>query len=88
MIVLLYGRNGWFGPLLEAANIKIFLPCLQWYWRVLYHLAFVAREVIPVLEEAGSDRKKLLKLWVQNDWQIFWRVPYLILVGVCFMASF
>jgi len=47
MIVLLYGRNGWFGPLLERQTSKLFLPCLQWYWRVLYHLAFVARR-IPV----------------------------------------
>jgi len=72
MIVLLYGRNGWFGPLLEAANIKIFSmpamvlasalsPCLC---RPRSH---------SCLEEAGSDQEAAKTLGA-NDWQIFWRV--------------
>jgi len=75
MIVLLYGRNGWFGPLLEAANIKIiFATPAMILASAFITLPFVAREVIPVLEEAGSDQEEAAKTLGANDWQIFWRV--------------
>lgn len=75
MIVLLYGRNGWFGPLLAAANIKIIfaMPAMV-LASAFITLPFVAREVIPVLEEAGSDQEEAAKTLGANDWQIFWRV--------------
>jgi sulfate transport system permease protein len=75
MIVLLYGRNGWFGPLLGAANIKIIfaMPAMV-LASAFITFPFVAREVIPVLEEAGSDQEEAAKTLGANDWQIFWRV--------------
>jgi sulfate transport system permease protein len=75
MIVLLYGRNGWFGPLLEAANIKIVfaMPAMV-LASAFITLPFVAREVIPVLEEAGADQEEVARTLGANDWQIFWRV--------------
>lgn len=75
MIVLLYGRNGWFGPFLESANIKIIfaMPAMV-LASAFITLPFVAREVIPVLEEAGSDQEEAAKTLGANDWQIFWRV--------------
>ncbi|MBW4683262.1 MAG: sulfate ABC transporter permease subunit CysW [Microcoleus vaginatus WJT46-NPBG5] len=75
MIVLLYGRNGWFGPLLESANIKIIfaMPAMV-LASAFITLPFVAREVIPVLEEAGSEQEEAAKTLGANDWQIFWRV--------------
>ncbi|HEY9813961.1 MAG TPA: sulfate ABC transporter permease subunit CysW, partial [Candidatus Sericytochromatia bacterium] len=75
MIVLLYGRNGWFGSLLETANIKIiFATPAMILASAFITLPFVAREVIPVLEEAGSDQEEAAKTLGANDWQIFWRV--------------
>lgn len=75
MIVLLYGRNGWFGSILEAANIKIiFATPAMILASAFITLPFVAREVIPVLEEAGSDQEEAAKTLGANDWQIFWRV--------------
>lgn len=75
MIVLLYGRNGWFGPFLESANIKIIfaMPAMV-LASAFITLPFVAREVIPVLEEAGSEQEEAAKTLGANDWQIFWRV--------------
>lgn len=75
MIVLLYGRNGWFGPLLESANIKIIfaMPAMV-LASAFITLPFVAREVIPVLEEAGSEQEEAAKTLGANDWEIFWRV--------------
>lgn len=75
MIVLLYGANGWFGPLLQAANIKIIfaMPAMV-LASAFITLPFVAREVLPVLQEAGTDQEEAAKTLGANDWQIFWRV--------------
>jgi sulfate transport system permease protein len=37
-------------------------------------LPFVAREVIPILEELGNDQEEAARTLGAKDWQIFWRV--------------
>jgi sulfate/thiosulfate transport system permease protein len=75
MLVLLYGRQGWFGPLLNAVNIKIIfaLPAMV-IASAFITMPFVAREVIPVLEESGFDQEEAAKTLGASDWQTFWRV--------------
>jgi sulfate transport system permease protein len=75
MLVLLYGRNGWFGPFLEAHDIKIIFAFPGMVLATAFIcMPFVAREVIPVLEEAGFDQEECARTLGANDWQIFWRV--------------
>jgi sulfate transport system permease protein len=75
MIVLLYGRNGWFGPWLQAHDIKIIFALPGMVLATAFvTLPFVAREVIPVLEEIGTDQEEAARTLGANDWQIFWRV--------------
>lgn len=75
MIVLLYGRNGWLGPLLASADIRIIFALPGMILATAFvTMPFVAREVIPVLEEAGTDQEEAAKTLGANDWQIFWRV--------------
>lgn len=75
MIVLLYGRNGWFNPILEPANLKIIFAFPGMVLATAFvSLPFVAREVIPALEEAGTDQEEAAKTLGANSWQIFWRV--------------
>lgn len=75
MIVLLYGRNGWFGPLLNSIDFKmIFAWPGMAIATIFVTMPFVAREVIPVLEEMGSDQEEAARTLGANDWQIFWRV--------------
>ncbi|MGB5962425.1 MAG: sulfate ABC transporter permease subunit CysW [Coleofasciculaceae cyanobacterium] len=75
MIVLLYGRNGWFGPWLQAHDIKIIFAMPAMVLASLFiTMPFVAREVIPVLEEAGTDQEEAARTLGAKDWQIFWRV--------------
>ncbi|MEG4008635.1 sulfate ABC transporter permease subunit CysW [Microcoleus sp. Pol11C1] len=75
MIVLLYGRVGWFGPWLEGANIKVIFAFPGMVLATAFvTLPFVAREVIPVLEEVGTDQEEAAKTLGANDWQIFWNV--------------
>lgn len=75
MIVLLYGRNGWFGPFLEANNINIIFAVPGMVLATLFvSLPFVAREVLPVLEEIGAEQEEAAKTLGANGWQTFWRV--------------
>jgi sulfate/thiosulfate transport system permease protein len=75
MIMLLYGRNGWFGSFLESAGIKVVFALPAMLIATLFvTLPFVAREVIPVLEEVGADEEEAARTIGANDWQIFWRV--------------
>ena len=75
MIVLLYGRNGWFGPWLQAADIKIVFALPGMLLATAFvTLPFVAREVIPTLEEIGSDQEEAARILGASDWQTFWRV--------------
>ena len=75
MIVLLYGRNGWFGPLLQSADIKIVFALPGMILATAFvTMPFVAREVIPVLEEAGTEQEEAAKTLGASNWQIFWRV--------------
>ncbi|MBD1913115.1 MULTISPECIES: sulfate ABC transporter permease subunit CysW [unclassified Leptolyngbya] len=75
MIVLLYGRNGWFGPLLDANNIKIIFAVPGMVLASAFvTLPFVAREVLPALEDAGTDQEEAAKTLGANSWQVLWRV--------------
>ncbi|MCC5657461.1 sulfate ABC transporter permease subunit CysW [Nostoc sp. XA010] len=75
MIVLLYGRNGWFGPWLQAHDIKIIFAFPGMVLATAFvSMPFVAREVIPVLEEFGKDQEEAARTLGAEDWQIFWRV--------------
>lgn len=75
MIVLLYGRNGWFGPWLETHNISIIFALPGMVLATAFvTMPFVAREVIPVLEEAGTDQEEAARTLGATDWQTFWRV--------------
>ncbi|MDZ7993246.1 MAG: sulfate ABC transporter permease subunit CysW [Nostoc sp. EfeVER01] len=75
MIVLLYGRNGWFGPWLQAHDIKIIFAFPGMVLATAFvSMPFVAREVIPVLEEFGKDQEEAARTLGAKDWQIFLRV--------------
>lgn len=75
MIVLLYGRNGWFGSFLETIDFKVIFALPGMILATAFvTMPFVAREVIPVLEEVGSDQEEAAKTLGAKDWQIFWRV--------------
>jgi sulfate transport system permease protein len=75
MIVLLYGRNGWFGSWLETVGFKVIFALPGMVMATIFvTLPFVAKEVIPVLEEMGTEQEQAAQTLGANDWQIFWRV--------------
>jgi sulfate/thiosulfate transport system permease protein len=75
MIVLLYGSNGWFGPFLNSLGIKVVfaLPAMV-LATAFVSMPFVAREVIPVLDEVGFDQEEAAETLGARGWQVFWRV--------------
>ncbi len=75
MIVLLYGRNGWFGPFFEQIGVKVIFALPGMVLATAFvTLPFVAREVIPVLEETGADQEEAARTLGASGWQTFWRV--------------
>ncbi|MCG6134682.1 MAG: sulfate ABC transporter permease subunit CysW [Nostoc sp. LLA-1] len=75
MLVSLYGRNGLLGPLLQSLDIRIIFafPGIA-LATMLGGMPFVAREVIPVLEEVGTQEEEAAKTLGATEWQTFWRV--------------
>ncbi|MGF1589893.1 MAG: sulfate ABC transporter permease subunit CysW [Pleurocapsa sp.] len=74
-IVLLYGRNGWLGGLLAGLNIQILFATPAIVLATAFEtMPFVAREVIPVLEEIGEEQETAARTLGASDWQVFSRV--------------
>ena len=75
-LVLVYGgRDGWFGPSLEGAGLKIIFSTPG----IIMATAFVAlplviREVVPVLKEIGTEQEQAARSLGANAWQVFWRI--------------
>ncbi|BCX12581.1 MAG: sulfate ABC transporter permease subunit CysW [Thermosynechococcus sp.] len=75
MLVLVYGRNGWFGGWLQALDMRVIFSFAGMVLATAFvSLPFVAREVIPVLEEIGTEQEEAAKTLGANEWQTFWRV--------------
>ncbi len=75
MMVLLYGNRGWFGSWLSAIGVKIIFGVPGIIIATAFvTLPFVAREIIPVLEEIGPEQEEAARTLGASDWQIFWRV--------------
>jgi sulfate transport system permease protein len=74
-LFLLYGANGWFGPALAEAGIEILFSIPGMILAsVFVSLPFVVREVVPVLQEIGTDQEQAASTLGANAWQTFWRI--------------
>ncbi len=74
-LFLIYGRDGLFGGPLADAGIQIIFstPGLV-LATVFVSLPFVVREVMPVLQEIGTDQEQAAQTLGASPWQTFWRV--------------
>jgi sulfate transport system permease protein len=75
-LVLVYGPiNGWFGAGLAGAGIRIIysLPGMV-LATTFVSLPLVLREVIPVLDEAGTDMEQAAEVLGASAWQQFVRI--------------
>jgi sulfate transport system permease protein len=73
--VLLFGANGWFGPMLQDSGLKIIfaLPGLV-LATVFVTFPFVARELIPLMQEQGSDEESAAITLGAGGFTTFWKI--------------
>src|SRR3954465_9752192 len=75
IFVLLFGLRGWFGQWLDAHNIQIIFAVPGVILATLFvTFPFVAREVIPLMQEQGNDEELAAVSLGASGWQTFWRV--------------
>lgn len=73
--VLLFGKQGWLGPWLEAHDIKIIFAVPGIVLATIFiTFPMVARELIPLMEEQGKDEEEAALTLGANGWQTFWFV--------------
>ncbi len=75
-LLLVYnGRNGWFGPTLEAHGIVVIFNSPGMIMATCFvALPLVVREVVPVLEEIGDEQEQAARSLGANALQTFRRV--------------
>ncbi|MEO4048084.1 sulfate ABC transporter permease subunit CysW [Pseudomonas sp. CAU 1711] len=73
--VLLFGAQGFFGSWLQERDIQIIfaLPGIV-LATVFVTVPFVARELIPLMQEQGSQEEEAARLLGAGGWQMFWHV--------------
>ncbi len=74
-LFLLYGREGWLGGWFEDHDIAFLfaLPSMV-VATTFVSLPFVAREVVPILQEIGDEQEQAARTLGANAWQTFWRI--------------
>jgi sulfate transport system permease protein len=74
-LFLIYGQDGLVGGPLADAGIQIIFstPGLV-LATVFVSLPFVVREVMPVLQEIGTDQEQAAQTLGASPWQTFWKV--------------
>ena len=73
--VLLFGAQGYFGPFLKSEGIQIIfaLPGIV-LATIFVTFPFVARELVPLMQEQGVDEELAAVSLGASGWQTFWRV--------------
>jgi sulfate transport system permease protein len=74
-LFLLYGTDGWLGPTMAEAGIKVLFSVPGMVLASIFvSVPFVVRETVPVLQEIGTDQEMAASTLGANPWQTFWRI--------------
>ena len=77
VFVLLFGAQGWLGPWLREHDIKIIFATPGIVLATIFvTFPFVARELIPLMQQQGSDQEEAAASLGAGGWQVFWRVTF------------
>jgi sulfate transport system permease protein len=75
LFIVLFGREGYLGPWLQAHDIKIIFATPGLILATAFvTLPFVARELIPVMEAIGPEEELAATSLGATGWQMFWKV--------------
>ncbi|MBA9083594.1 sulfate transport system permease protein [Fontibacillus solani] len=73
--VLVYGAHGWFGPWLQEHDLKIIFAIPGIVLATLFvTFPFVARELIPLMEDQGQQEEEAAVMLGARGFRIFWKV--------------
>jgi sulfate transport system permease protein len=73
--ILIFGAHGWFGPWLQAHDIRVVFAVPGIVLATLFvTFPFVARELIPVMQTLGRDDEETALSLGASGWQTFWHV--------------
>ncbi len=75
MLLLLFGRQGLFAPVLQALDIRIAFAVPGMVLATLFvTLPFMIRELAPILKAFGVQQEQAAATLGANGWTIFWRI--------------
>ncbi len=75
MFVVLFGMQGFFGPWLDAHEIRIIFAAPGIVLATVFiTFPFVARELIPIMQATGTEQEQAALTLGANGWQTFWHV--------------
>ncbi len=73
--VLLFGAQGYLGPWLDELGIKVIFTVTGLVLATVFvTFPFVARELIPLMQEQGVAEEEAALSLGASGWQMFWRV--------------
>jgi sulfate/thiosulfate transport system permease protein len=73
--VLLFGLHGWLGPWLKQHGIEIIFAVPGIVLATIFvTFPYVARELIPLMQEQGTDEEQAAISLGASGWQVFWNV--------------
>ncbi len=75
IFVLLFGAEGWFGDWLMAHDVKIIFAAPGIILATLFiTFPFVARQLIPLMQEMGNQEEEAALSLGASGWKMFWSV--------------
>lgn len=75
IFVLLFGLQGYLGPFLREHDVKIIFAVPGIVLATTFiTFPFIARELIPLMQEQGTDQEQAAITLGASGWQTFWRV--------------
>ena len=75
MIILLFGRGGWLTPAASALGISMVFSIPGMLLATTFvSLPFVTRELVPVLEQIGTESESAAYTMGASAWTAFWRI--------------
>lgn len=75
IFVIFFGSHGWLGPWLQQHDIKIIFAVPGIVIVILFGtLPFVARELIPLMQQQGKDEEEASLTLGASGWKTFWYV--------------
>ncbi|SEA60473.1 sulfate ABC transporter permease subunit CysW [Alkalimonas amylolytica] len=75
IFVILLGSQGWFGPFLAEHDVRIIFAVPGIVIVILFGtLPFVARELIPLMQQQGKEEEEASLTLGASGWKTFWYV--------------